>query len=239
MMLFTCGVFLLLWAFRDDLLFLLTNPLNEIIKDTNSSIIFLSLTDKFFLHLKTVFTCSLILSTPFWLYQIWKFIVPALYPTERRYSSAFLLSSIVLFALGIYISYYLVVPVAFEFLINYSQNHSSLIFESGISPLMQIDWRKHIALTLNLFLVFGIIFELPLVMIFLTMIGFLDSSFYKKYRKYMIVLSMIIAAILTPPDPITMIILSIPMILLYELGIIGSYFVSRVNNRKELEVNTQ
>lgn len=238
-LLFTLILFFVLWGLRDDVLTFLTGPLHDVIKDTGASIIFLSLTDKFFLHLKTIFLVSVILSIPFCLYQVWEFIVPALYPTEKKYSFFFVFLSLIFFSTGLVVAYMLVLPVAFEFLINYSTSSTNYLLNPIVAPSMQIDWRTHIAFTLNLLFVFGFVFELPLLMMFLSQLGILEVSFFRKYRKHMIVVSMIIAAILTPPDPVTMIILSIPMILLYEIGIWGSVILKKAKRKKELlEVNS-
>lgn len=212
--------FAILWVVRDDLIELLAYPLKKVIDLQNGQIILLSVMDKIYIHMKTVFLSSLILSTPVILLQVWKFVVPALYTHERNISRVFFVSSVGLFAAGVSLCYFAILPLAFSFLLKYSTAYEGFLFQSGARESLQIHLKEHLRLTLNLMFVFGVIFELPLVMIFLSRLGIVEIAVFKRMRKHALIVSMIFSAVLTPPDPLTMIGLAIPMILLYEVGIL-------------------
>ncbi len=226
--------FCILWIFRDDVIFILTWPLERALIDGQGNIILLSVMEKIFIHLKTVFVASLILSIPIILYQVWKFILPALYAQEKKYTGLFLGGSIFLFLAGLLVCYYIILPIAFTFLLEYSNNYEGFIFNVKATAPLQIHLKEHLKLTLNLLFIFGVIFELPLVMIFINKVGLVNVDAFKQYRKYALVMGMIFAALVTPPDPLTMIGLSIPIVFLYEIGIQLSIFFSHRSSSQQI-----
>ncbi len=220
-------MFIALWIFRDDLIYLLTYPLQKVLHGESHQVIMLSVMDKIFIHLKTVFIVSIIFSIPFILLQVWKFIMPALYVNEKKVTAFFFLGSTGLFVTGIAICYFLILPFAFSFLINYSETYEGYLLQDTPKMPLQIYLKEHLRLTLNLLFVFGLVFELPLIMVFITRLGVLSVDTLKRYRKHALIMGLIFSAILTPPDPLTMVGMAFPMVLLYELGLILSRLLAK------------
>lgn len=164
----------------------------------------------------TCVTAGFILSFPWVLYQIWLFISPALYENEKKFALWFIMVSSILFFLGILFGYFILLPLSLDFL-------------TGISVSNEIkndiDVKSYIGLVKTTSLATGLIFELPVVIFFLAKLGLVSDSFLKEYRKYAIVLILILAAIITPPDFISQIIVAIPMLILYEISIFIAKFV--------------
>lgn len=174
----------------------------------------------------TCITAGFIISFPYILWEIWKFISPALYKNERKYARIFIFISSLLFFLGVLFGYFVLVPLSINFLVN---TQISTIVEN------QIDINSYIGLVKTTSLATGLIFELPIIIFFLTYLGLITDSFLKEYRKYAYVLILIIAAIVTPPDVISQIIVSIPMVILYEGSILVAKIITKRNKKKEVE----
>ena len=156
------------------------------------------------------FYVALIVAIPYLLFELWLFVLPALSRKERRYSTLFILYIVVCMALGIAFGYYILSPLSVNFLSGYrvSDNITNMI-----------DVGSYISLVANLVLVCAIIFELPVAVHFLSKTGLLTASFMKRYRRHAIVVLAIGAAIITPPDIMSMILVIIPLYLLYEMSI--------------------
>ncbi len=165
-----------------------------------------------------------IISFPYVIYQLWKFISPGLHSNERKHSRGFIIISSLLFFIGILFGYYIVAPLSLNFLANYS-----------ISKVVdnQIDISSYIALVRNSALAAGLIFELPIIIYFFTKIGLVTPEILKKYRKYALVIVLILAAVITPPDVVSQVIVAIPIIVLYQVSIYISKVVIRNQKRKE------
>lgn len=176
----------------------------------------------------TCLTAGFILAFPFVLWEFWKFISPALYQNERKYAKTFLFVSSILFFLGVLFGYFVLVPLSINFLSNFTV---STIVEN------QIDINSYISLVKTTSLATGLIFELPIIIFFLTYLGLISDSFLKEYRRYAYVLILIVAAVVTPPDVISQIIVSIPLILLYEGSIIVAKVITKRNLKKERKAN--
>jgi len=164
-----------------------------------------------------------ILAFPYIIYQLWKFISPGLHENERKHSRGFIIISSLLFFIGALFGYFIITPLSINFLANYS-------ISSRVDN--QIDISSYIGLVRSSVLASGIIFELPIVIYFLTKIGLVTPEFLKKYRKYALILVLILSAIITPPDIASQIIVAIPILILYEASIIISKIVIRNQNRK-------
>lgn len=192
--------------FSDSLLLFLKRPLH-------ADLIFLSPAEAFWADLKVALFVGFLAALPVILYEIWQFVAPGLLPNERGYFLPFLILSTLLFFVGMAFCYFLALPFALDFLIDYGR-------KSGINP--QISVSMYIDFNLKFLLGFGLVFELPLVMLFLAKIGLLTPAFLTRNRKYAILLAFFIAAVLTPtPDVFNQCVMAIPLILLYEVGIIA------------------
>lgn len=174
----------------------------------------------------TCITAGFIMAFPFILWEFWKFISPALYANERKYAKLFLFVSSLLFFLGIIFGYFVLVPLSINFLSNFT---ISSIVEN------QIDINSYINTVKTTSLATGLVFELPIIIFFLTYLGLITDSFLKEYRRYAYVLILIVAAVVTPPDVISQLIVSFPLIVLYEGSIIVAKFITKRNVQKEAE----
>ncbi|MEN6465041.1 MAG: twin-arginine translocase subunit TatC [Syntrophaceae bacterium] len=206
------------YNFKEQLFNILTYPLSEALPK-NSYMIYTSLPEAFFNYLKISFFAGLMLVSPYVLYQIWKFVSPGLYQSEKKYVLPFVIVATLLFAGGVSFCYFLVLPPAFKFFTDFSTDF--------LKPMLSL--REYLSLALKLLLVFGIMFEIPVFLFFLAKLGVITPAFLAKQRKYAILIIFIAAAVLTPtPDAFTQILMAIPMIVLYEVSII----VIRVGIRK-------
>jgi sec-independent protein translocase protein TatC len=180
---------------------------------------------QFSAHLWTSVLAGFILSFPYIIYEFWKFISPGLYEKERKNARGFIFIASILFFIGVLFGYYIVTPLSINFLGNYSV--SSEIFND-------FDLSSYIGLLRASVLASGIIFELPIIIYFLTRVGVITPQFLKKNRKISLVLVLSLSAIITPPDVVSQIIVSIPILILYEVSIIISKIVTK-NQDKALQ----
>lgn len=210
--------FIICFAFKEWLFKILTLPLIAILPE-NSSMIFTSLPEAFFTYLKISFFGGLFLSSPFVLYQIWKFISPGLYVSEKKYALPFVLFSTIFFVGGSLFAYFVVFPFGFKFFVSFATDF--------IKPMLTL--KEFLSFSCKLLLAFGIIFELPIFMFFMARIGLVNSKALATKRKYAILITFIVAAVLTPPDIVTQIMMAIPVMLLYEISI----WVVKLSEKKE------
>lgn len=193
--------------FVDGLLALLKRP-------SPAQLYFLSPTEAFWMSLEIAFFAGLFLSLPVILYQLWKFIAPGLLSHERKYVVPFLLLGTLFFTFGLLFCYFIVLPFALTFLVGYGT-------DMGLRPLLSIG--SYVDFLLKFLLAFGLIFELPLAITLLARIGLITPEFLSRNRKYAILINAILAAVLTPtPDVFNMMLMMIPLLLFYELGILGA-----------------
>lgn len=172
----------------------------------------------------TCITAGFIMAFPVILWEFWKFIRPALYENERKYAKLFLFVSSILFFLGVVFGYFILVPLSINFLANFTISN---IVEN------QIDINSYISLVKTTSLATGLIFELPIIIFFLTYLGLITDGFLKEYRRYAYVLILIVAAVVTPPDIISQMIVSFPLVILYECSIIVAKIITKRNVQKE------
>lgn len=165
-----------------------------------------------------------VIAFPYVIYQFWTFISPGLHENERKHSRGFIIVSSFLFLLGVLFGYYIITPLSINFLANYT-----------ISDLVenQIDIDSYISLVRSSSLASGLVFELPIIIYFLTKIGLVTPQFLRKYRKYALVIVLIISAVITPPDIASQVIVAIPILVLYQISIYISAIVVRNQKRKE------
>jgi sec-independent protein translocase protein TatC len=166
--------------------------------------------DKFMAHIKISFVCGVLISCPLWFYQIWKFVAPGLYAKERKYAIGITTAASFLFLFGAAFSYFIVLPMAFKFLMNYGGDVDK--------PMISIE--HYMGFFSQMCLVFGVAFELPLVLIVLGMFGIVSHAFLKEKRRYAIMILAVASAIITPPDLLSMIMMLVPMICLYEIAVV-------------------
>ena len=174
----------------------------------------------FVIYLEIALIFGIILSLPIIFYQVWAFVAPGLLVKERKYVIPVVLFATISFIAGASFAYFIIVPFALDFFLSLAPtqvvNNIALDFYFGF--------------VLRIVVVFGIVFELPVVSLFLTKIGILTPQILKKYRKYAIVSIFILAAILTPPDPTTQVMLAVPLTILYEVTIWVSYIFTKKRN---------
>jgi sec-independent protein translocase protein TatC len=208
--------FVLCYVFAEELFNILISPLKDKLPE-GKGLIFTNLPEMFFIYLKTAFIAGILLATPVIFYQMWKFIAPGLYQNEKRYIVPFVLSSTVLFVGGALFGYFVVFPFGFRFFLGYATEY--------IQALPSV--KEYFSLSSKLLLAFGVVFELPVVIFFLSRMGLVTVPFLKKNRKYALLVAFAFGAILTPPDVVTQCMMAGPLVLLYEIGIIVAAIGSR------------
>ncbi len=179
---------------------------------------------QFSAHMWTSIYAGIIVAFPYILYEFWRFISPGLREKERKSSRGFILIASVLFFLGVLFGYYLITPLSINFLGNYQ------VSEEVIN---QFDLDSYISLVRTSVLACGIVFELPILMYILTKIGLVTPEILRKYRKFALIIVLILSAVITPPDIVSQIIVAIPILILYEVSIYISKIVIRNQLREE------
>ncbi len=164
----------------------------------------------FFVPVKVTLMAAFLLSLPNTLYQIWAFVAPALYQHEKKLVFPLLFSSIVLFVCGMAFAYFLVFPIVFQFL--------AKVTPVGVSMATDID--KYLSFVLGMFVAFGATFEVPIVVVLLHRMGIVTLEQLKQARPYVIVGAFVVAAVITPPDVLSQTLMALPLIALYEIGMI-------------------
>ncbi|HIP93373.1 MAG TPA: twin-arginine translocase subunit TatC [Desulfurobacteriaceae bacterium] len=199
--------FILLFPFSKKILLFLQKPLP---KSLVGKLIFLSPGDALIVSMKVTLLAAIILSSPFWIYQFWKYVEPALYEHEKRLIIPAFFITLILFLLGVSFSYFVILPFSLKFLLSFA----------GDMLTPQITINNYVSFVIQMILAFGIIFLLPVVSYLLGKLGIINSEVLKQYRKYAIIIIFLIAAILTPPDIFSQIMLALPLLALYEISII-------------------
>ena len=224
-------IFILSYTFAEQIYNFLVEPYaNDVKHDLNSRrLIFTALHETFITYLKVAFFTAIFLGSPILLIQIYKFIAPGLYKNEKKAILPYLVSTPILFLLGGVLVYYLVMPLAIKFFLSFETIGSS----SSLPIQLEAKVNEYLSLIMRLIFAFGISFQLPILLNLLARIGVVNSGYLKSRRRYVIVIIFTVAAILTPPDPITQIGLAIPLLLLYELSIITVKFTEKKKTENE------
>ncbi len=194
------------------------------IKNFSLTLINIKMAGQFLIHLYISVFAGIILAVPYILWEIWRFIKPALYKHEQQHATGAVFWSSLLFLLGVLFSYFLIVPLAVTFLGTYNVSET---VEN------QIALNSYISTVVSLTFAVGLVFELPIFVFFLTKVGVVTPTFMRRSRKAMIVVVLIISAIITPPDVFSQILVAIPLLGLYEISIIIS---ARVYRRRQAEL---
>lgn len=208
--------FIATYSVSDKVISVLKRPLGQ-------DLIFISPTEAFFVNLKAAFFLSIVITIPITLYQLWKFISPGLLEKEKKATIPFVVFATIMFCIGGLFSYFIILPFGMKFLLGYGSHE--------IKPMISLS--NYVSFTTRLILAFGVVFELPLFMLFLSKLGIVSPGFLTKNRKYAILLVFIVAAILTPPDVFTQVLMAIPLIILYEISIILSKIVYKKKKQKD------
>ena len=222
---FLIFIFLICYFFSAEIYRFLVQPYSEavLLKGLDRRLIFTALHEAFLTYLKVAFFAAIFISSPVFLSQIWKFIAPGLYKNEKQALLPYLVATPTLFILGGCLVYYLIMPLAIKFFLTFET-----VAEPGIIPIqLEAKVNEYLSLIMRLIFAFGISFQLPIILSLLARIGIIDSEYLKLRRKYVVVMIFAIAAILTPPDPITQIGLALPLLLLYELSIFTVKFIEK------------
>lgn len=218
---------LIIFPLKYNLVLSLSNPYLQFLPDDKlegTKLVFLAPAEALWMSIKISAVASLIVGLPVFLYQLWKFVSPGLLQHEKKYFIPFIFSGSLLFLAGAFFCFFIILPFAISFLLTYKVGD---ILMPMLSVGMYVDF------CLKFILAFGIIFELPVVIIFLTKIGLVTPQFLAKNRKYAILMSFLLSAVLTPtPDAFNQILMAVPMIALYEVGI----WVSKFFKRRDKEV---
>ncbi len=206
------------YYFSEDLFRLLMAPLLNVMP-ADSGLIFTSLTETFFTYLKISLLAGFFIASPVVIYQIWRFSAPGLYAKEKRYVFPFVFFATIFFVGGAMFGYFVVFPFGFKFFMGFATDF--------ITPMPTV--KEYFSFAVRLLFAFGVVFELPVVTAFLALFGLVTAKSLADKRKYAVLGSFVISAILTPPDVVSQLMMAGPIIILYEISII----VARICGRKK------
>src|SRR4249919_3582226 len=208
-------LFIALLPFANRLYAWLAQPLLDKLPK-GGQLIAVEVASPFFAPLKLAFFVAIVVAMPWLLYQLWAFVAPGLYKRERRLASPLLASALALFYAGCAFAYFIVLPAVFTFL--------NKVTPPGVA--MMTDISAYLDFVLVIFLAFGVSFELPVALVILVLLGWVTPAQLREWRGYAIVGIFVVAAVLTPPDVVSQMLLALPMIALYELGIVAARMVA-------------
>lgn len=218
-------VFVALVYWAPDIFRLLARPLLQNLPQGGKMIV-TDVTGSFFVPMKVTLLVALVIALPFVLYQIWAFVAPGLYQHEKRLVLPLVSSSYILFLCGMAFAYFVVFPAVFRVMAHYN---------TPLDAQMSTDINNYLRFTLTMFLAFGVTFEVPIVVVLLVRMGLLTVAKLRSIRPYVIVAAFVVAAIVTPPDAFSMLILAVPLVILYEAGIIAAQLFVRPEKKQKEE----
>lgn len=207
----------LAWVYKDLLFDIIRKPIEPFLTTEKKGLVYTGLMENFIAYIKISLLGGVIISCPFWLYQLWMFISPALYKNEKKYASAFILSGTLLFLSGVSFVYFMVYPIAFNFLLSFGGGQDQAL----------ITISEYLSFFLKTTFLFGLAFEVPLVLTILGIAGVVTPDFLAKNRRYAFLFLCFFSALMTPPDPLSMLMMAGPMIFLYESSIWSIRLLSR------------
>ncbi|UNU74305.1 twin-arginine translocase subunit TatC [Moraxella nasovis] len=210
------GIFLVLVGFSRQLYDYISNPLVALLP-AHASLIATDVASGFVTPIKLSFIVAIFVSVPFILWQIWGFIAPGLYRQEKRIAIPILLFAILLFYLGVAFAYFIVLVPALKFFVMFSPDN--------VLPMTDIE--SYLNFVIKLFAVFGVMFEIPVVTLLLVLLGIVTPQSLAEKRRYIIVGCFAVAAVVTPPDGASMVMLAVPMCLLFECGLIMAKMLAK------------
>ena len=205
----------LCYGLKEKLFEILLYPLMQVMPE-GGKLIFTGIPEAFFTYLKVSFLAGIILASPVLLYQFWMFVAPGLYKKERRLLAPIIAVTSCFFIGGALFGYFVVFPSGFKFLLGFGTDYIRTL------PAM----REYLNFSTKLLFIFGLVFELPVLLTALAWLGIISVDFLKKNRKYAVILAFVVAAFLTP-DVVSMLLMAIPLMVLYEISIIGAKLMIR------------
>lgn len=216
--------FFICYFFAEDIYGFLVRPLADIYQgQTGRRMIYTGLTEAFFTYLKVAFWAGSFLAFPFVAIQLWMFIAPGLYKTEKKAFLPFLVATPILFFMGGAMVYYFIFPLAWRFFLSFETPASP-----GVLPIeLEARVSEYLSLVMKLIFAFGLSFQLPVALTLMGRVGLVTSEQLKRNRKFAIVGVFVVAAVITPPDVISQIGLGVPILILYEISIIAVRIVER------------
>ena len=213
-------------SIADQVYLFLQKPLADLLSERGGRMIFTGLHEGFFTQIKVAFFTSISISLPIILMQVWKFVAPGLYKNERNAMLPFMIATPFLFILGAAMVYYMVIPLAWQFFLSFEINPGQGALPIEVEPRIS----EYLSLVMRLMFAFGLSFELPVVLLLLVKSGFVTPDGLASKRRYAILTSFVAAAILTPPDVISQVMLATPIIILYEISIIAARIMYKKDN---------
>jgi sec-independent protein translocase protein TatC len=218
---FACAYF-----FKERLFEILIAPLVTAMGESgNAKMIFTGLPEAFFTYLKVSFLAGIMVASPVLFYEFWMFISPGLYRTEKKYLLPIVILSVFFFLVGSSFGYFIVFPYGFAFFLGFATDTIQAM------PSM----KEYLGFASKMLLAFGLVFELPLVLTFMARMGLVSVEFLKKNRKYALLVFFVGAALITPPDVVTQIMMAVPLMILYEISIIGAKLFGKKARDAEVE----
>jgi sec-independent protein translocase protein TatC len=211
----------LCYAFKETLFEILLYPLIRVMPE-GGKLIFTGIPEAFFTYLKVSFLAGIILASPVLLYQFWMFVAPGLYQKERRVLGPIIAVTSFFFIGGALFGYFVVFPAGFKFLLSFGADFIRTL------PSM----REYLDFSTKLLFIFGLLFELPVALTGLARLGVVSVDYLKRNRKYAVILAFVTGAFLTP-DVVSMILMALPLIVLYEIGILGAHVMTRKKGASE------
>ncbi len=220
--------FIICYIYSEQIYSFLVQPYSTAIIENNLDrrLIFTALHEAFLTYLKVAFFASIFITSPIFLTQLWKFVAPGLYKVEKSALLPYLIATPLLFMLGGFLVYYLIMPLAIKFFLSFESPAEI----GSIAIQLEAKVNEYLSLIMRLIFAFGISFQLPVILSLLARVGVVDSHYLKTRRKYVVVIIFAVAAILTPPDPITQIGLALPLLILYELSILTVKIIEKKKN---------
>jgi sec-independent protein translocase protein TatC len=224
------AAFLVCYHFAPDIFAFLVRPLAAALKDRpDAHMIFTALHEAFFTYLKVAFWSAMFVSFPVVASQIWMFVAPGLYRHEKRAFLPFLAATPVLFVMGAALVYYVIFPMAWQFFLSFETPQGEGAMPIEVAP--KVD--QYLSLSMQLIFAFGLGFELPVLLMLLARVGIVTAAGLARNRRYAIVGAFVAAAVLTPPDVLSQFSLAIPLVILYEISVIGARMIEKSRAARE------
>lgn len=211
-------MFFVCFAFNEYILAVLKNPIEAVLPEISNQITFVELQEPLFTAIKVSFFTAFLISLPVIFWQFWKFVAPGLYENEKKLVVPFVAFASLMFGLGVVFCYFLVIPMAFQFLIDFG------VKTQDFKPLISIG--LYVSFFTKLVVAFGLAFEMPVVTFFFAKLGLIDDAFLKKHFRVAVLVLFIFSAMMTPPDMISQFLMAVPLCGLYGLSII---IASKIN----------